>query len=100
MVGHVQGGWEYIWAAYFLTWSGIALFGASLVPPGRLRLAFRELIGGAMLLFVGLMLVSLAGATGAPFVDRAVLTVGALAVGLALLGHSVVQVAQHRRKEQ
>ena len=51
MIGHVQGGWEFIWAAYFLSWVGIAVFGASLVPAGPRQLPIRELICGAMLVF-------------------------------------------------
>lgn len=98
MIGHVQGGWEFIWSAYFLTWAGIALFGASIVPAGPQRLAFRELIVGAMLLFAGIVLVSLTSSTGEPFINRTVLTVVAIGGGLALLGHGGLQVAQHRRK--
>ena len=30
-VGHIVGGWEYIWAAYILTWAGILLYGTSLL---------------------------------------------------------------------
>lgn len=29
-MGHVVGGWEYIWAAYIITWAGIALYSLSL----------------------------------------------------------------------
>lgn len=25
-MGHVVGGWEYIWAAYVLSWVGVAAF--------------------------------------------------------------------------
>ena len=28
--GRITGGWEYIWTAYILTWSGVVLYGASL----------------------------------------------------------------------
>ncbi len=98
MIGHVQGGWEFIWAAYFLTWAGISLFGASIVPAGPLRLAFRELIVGAMLLFAGVVLVTLTSSTGEPFMNRTALTVASFGAGLALLGHGGLQIAQHRRK--
>jgi hypothetical protein len=30
-MGHVIGGWEYVWAAYILTWVGILGYGTSLV---------------------------------------------------------------------
>ena len=100
MIGHVQGGWEFIWAAYFLSWVGIAVFGASLVPGGPRQLAIRELICGAMLVFTGVVVAGLSGSTGAPFVDRTVLTVVTIGAGLALLGHCGVQLAQHRGKEK
>jgi heme exporter protein D len=29
-MGHVVGGWEYVWAAYGITWVGLVLFGVSL----------------------------------------------------------------------
>jgi len=29
-MGHVQGGWEYVWAAYGLTWLGLAAFAINL----------------------------------------------------------------------
>jgi len=29
-MGHVVGGWEYVWAAYILTWAGMGLYGLSL----------------------------------------------------------------------
>jgi hypothetical protein len=29
-VGHVVGGWEYVWAAYVLTWAGLLFYGGSL----------------------------------------------------------------------
>ena len=29
-MGHVIGGWEYVWAAYGLSWAGMALYGLSL----------------------------------------------------------------------
>ncbi|MBI3182052.1 MAG: hypothetical protein HYZ28_07890 [Myxococcales bacterium] len=28
--GRIEGGWEYIWAAYGLTWLSLALYGVSL----------------------------------------------------------------------
>jgi len=100
MIGHVQGGWEFIWAAYFLSWAGIAFFGASLVPAGPLQMATRELICGAMLVLTGFVVAALSSSTGAPFIDRTALTVVTIGAGLALLGHCGVQVAQHRRKEK
>ena len=30
-MGHIVGGWEYIWGAYILSWSGVVLYTASLV---------------------------------------------------------------------
>ena len=30
-VGHVAGGWEYVYAAYGLTWAGVVLYGVSLL---------------------------------------------------------------------
>jgi hypothetical protein len=99
MIGHVQGGWESIWIAYFLSWAGIAMFGASLVPAGPLRLAYRELIVGAMSLFVGVTLAASATSTGSPFIDRTLLTIVTIGGGLSLLAHFGLQFAQHRRKE-
>jgi heme exporter protein D len=29
-MGHVVGGWEYVWAAYGLTWFGVVAFAVSL----------------------------------------------------------------------
>ena len=29
-MGKIVGGWEYVWAAYILTWTGIVLYAASL----------------------------------------------------------------------
>ncbi len=29
-IGHVVGGWEYVWMAYGLSWAGIVYFGLSL----------------------------------------------------------------------
>jgi heme exporter protein D len=29
-MGHVVGGWEYVWAAYGITWAGLLLYGLSL----------------------------------------------------------------------
>ncbi len=29
-VGHIQGGWPYVWAAYGITWTALALYSASL----------------------------------------------------------------------
>jgi len=29
-MGHVTGGWDYIWAAYGATWAGIVLYALSL----------------------------------------------------------------------
>ena len=99
-IGHVQGGWGSIWLAYFLSWAGIAVFGLSLIPAGPRRLALRELVAGAMLVFAGVMVSALAGVTGSPFVDRTVLTVATIGVGLALLGHCGMQLAATRRKEK
>ncbi|MBX7112869.1 MAG: hypothetical protein K1X64_00945 [Myxococcaceae bacterium] len=28
--GRIQGGWEYIWACYIITWTGIVLYAVSL----------------------------------------------------------------------
>ena len=99
-IGHVQGGWDSIWLAYFLSWAGIAVFGLSLVPVGPMRLALRELIAGAMLVFAGVMVTALSSVTGPPFVDRTVLTVVTIGVGLALLGHCAIQFAVGPRKEK
>jgi hypothetical protein len=30
-MGKIIGGWEYIWAAYILSWTGLVLYTASLV---------------------------------------------------------------------
>lgn len=30
MTGSIQGGWEYVWAAYAVTWISFALYGLSL----------------------------------------------------------------------
>lgn len=30
MMGKIVGGWEYVWAAYLLSWAGIVLYAASL----------------------------------------------------------------------
>ncbi len=98
MIGHVQGGWEFIWAAYFVTWLGIAFFGSSLVPQGPLQLAWREVVGGLMALFAGIVVAALASVTGEPFIDRTILTVVAIGAGVALLGHAAMQFAQNRRK--
>lgn len=98
-IGHVQGGWDSIWLAYFLSWAGIAVFGVSLVPAGPRRLALRELIAGAMLVFAGVMVTSLSSVTGPPFVDATVLTVVTIGSGLGLLGHCAMQFAAGRRKE-
>ena len=29
-MGRIVGGWEYVWACYILTWTGIVLYAASL----------------------------------------------------------------------
>jgi heme exporter protein D len=29
-MGQIQGGWEYVWAAYAITWFALAAFAASL----------------------------------------------------------------------
>ena len=65
-----------------------------------MRLSLRELIAGAMLLFAGVMVTALSGVTGSPFVDRTVLTVVTIGAGLALLGHSGLQLATARPKEK
>ncbi len=31
MTGELQGGWNYIWAAYIVVWAGLFLYGGSLV---------------------------------------------------------------------
>lgn len=28
--GHVQGGWEYVWMAWGISWAGLVLYAASL----------------------------------------------------------------------
>ncbi len=35
--GRIQGGWEYIWAAYLITWASLSLYALSLWlrRPGR-----------------------------------------------------------------
>ncbi len=30
-MGHVVGGWEYVWAAYGITWASLILFGFNIV---------------------------------------------------------------------
>ena len=30
-MGHIVGGWEYIWGAYILSWAGVVTYAASLV---------------------------------------------------------------------
>lgn len=30
MSGMIQGGWEFVWAVYGITWAGLALYGLSL----------------------------------------------------------------------
>lgn len=30
MSGVIQGGWEYIWAAYGITWAALTLYGVTL----------------------------------------------------------------------
>jgi hypothetical protein len=30
MNGSIVGGWEYIWAAYLITWAALAIYGGSL----------------------------------------------------------------------
>lgn len=30
-MGHIVGGWEYVWAGYILTWVGLVGYAASLV---------------------------------------------------------------------
>jgi hypothetical protein len=31
MNGSIVGGWEYVWAAYLITWASLALYGGSLL---------------------------------------------------------------------
>ncbi len=31
MIGELQGGWGYVWAAYIVVWGGLLLYGGSLV---------------------------------------------------------------------
>ena len=31
VTGHVQGGWEYIWMAWGLSWAGMVLYAVSLI---------------------------------------------------------------------
>jgi hypothetical protein len=35
MTGTIVGGWDYIWAAYLVTWASLAGYGASLVFRAR-----------------------------------------------------------------
>ena len=31
MNGSIVGGWEYVWAAYLITWAALAVYGGSLL---------------------------------------------------------------------
>lgn len=99
MIGHVQGGWEFIWSAYFLSWAGIAVFAISLVPSGPRQRASQSVIGGGLSLFAGIVLAALGASTGDPVINRTALTVVSIGVGVVLLSWGVSQLAQNRRKE-
>ena len=36
MQGVIEGGWGYVWAAYLVTWTGLALYGLYLRRQARL----------------------------------------------------------------
>ncbi len=97
MIGHVQGGWEYIWAAYFLSWAGMALFGASLVPAGRNQFAIRQAIAGALLVLAGGSLWSFGGEYRDPFTSRTLLLAVCLGGGALVLASAAMQLIRQRQ---
>lgn len=63
VVGRIQGGWEYVWASYFITWGALALFGLSLA--GRRQPAHRGLFSALAWWTLGLTLLGIFVKTGA-----------------------------------
>lgn len=97
MIGHVQGGWEYIWAAYFLSWAGMAVFGASVVPEGRNQFAIRQAIVGALLLLAGVSLLSYGGDGRAPFTSPTLLLAVTLGGGVLVVVSAAMQLIRRRQ---
>ncbi len=97
MIGHVQGGWEYIWAAYFISWLGLALFAGSLFGAEPAQRAWRFALWGAMLAFAGVAVALFATPERAPFIDGTVLTVTPIGGGLVMLGYAAFALMQNAK---